>query len=36
MLEIAQYPFCINPNPDLEQAAKAKDWPIYWPKGARK
>jgi len=21
MLEIARYPFCINPNPDLEQVA---------------
>jgi phosphoserine phosphatase len=33
MLEIAKHPFCINPNPDLEQAAKAKHWPIYWPTG---
>jgi phosphoserine phosphatase len=36
MLEIAQHPFCINPNPDLEQAAKEKRWPIYWPTGTRK
>ncbi len=36
MLEMAKYPFCINPNIDLEQAAKAKEWPIYWPKEARK
>ena len=36
MLEIAQHPFCINPNPDLEHAAKQKRWPIYWPKGTRK
>ena len=36
MLEIAKYPFCINPNPDLEQAAKEKNWPIYWPVGTRK
>ena len=36
MLEIAQYPFCINPNADLEHAAKQKRWPIYWPKGTRK
>ncbi len=36
MLEIAKYPFCINPNPDLEQAAKEKEWPIYWPKETRK
>ncbi len=35
MLEIAQHPFCINPNPDLEQAAKEKNWPVYWPRGVR-
>ena len=35
MLEIAKYPFCINPNPDLEQAAREKNWPIYWPTGTR-
>jgi phosphoserine phosphatase len=35
MLEIARHPFCINPNPDLEQAAREKDWPIYWPMGTR-
>jgi HAD superfamily hydrolase (TIGR01490 family) len=33
MLEIAKYPFCINPNPDLVKIAKARSWPIYWPKG---
>ena len=31
MLEIAKHPFCINPNPDLEQVAIARGWPIYWP-----
>ena len=35
MLEIAQHPFCVNPNPDLERLAKQKDWPIYWPVGTR-
>ena len=35
MLEIAKYPFCINPNPDLEQVAKAKNWSIFWPNGTR-
>jgi phosphoserine phosphatase len=35
MLEIAQYPFCINPNPDLEHLAKQNDWTIYWPEGTR-
>jgi phosphoserine phosphatase len=34
MLEIAKHPFCINPNPDLEQTAKQRDWPIYWPMGS--
>ena len=33
MLEIAKHPFCINPNPDLEQVAKERNWPIYWPAG---
>ena len=33
MLEIAKYPFCINPNRDLEQFAAVKNWPIYWPNG---
>ena len=36
MLEIAKHPFCINPNPDLEQIAMARNWPIYWPGGTRK
>jgi len=36
MLEMAKHPFCINPNADLEQVAREKSWPIYWPKGARK
>lgn len=33
MLKIAKYPFCISPNPDLEQVAIARGWPIYWPQG---
>ena len=36
MLEIARHPFCINPNPDLEQVAIAREWPIYWPAGTAK
>ena len=36
MLEIAKYPFCVNPNPDLEQVAKTKSWPIFWPNGSRR
>jgi phosphoserine phosphatase len=36
MLQIARYPFCVNPNPDLEQVAIANGWPIYWPAGTPK
>jgi phosphoserine phosphatase len=35
MLEIAKWPFCVNPNPDLEQIAQEHNWPVYWPVGAR-
>lgn len=35
MLELAKYPFCINPNPDLEELARARNWPVYWPIGWR-
>lgn len=31
MLEIAQHPFAINPNPDLEEAARRRGWTIYFP-----
>ncbi len=31
MLEMAKYPFCVNPNPDLEQVARERGWPMYWP-----
>ena len=31
MLEIAKYPFCVNPNPDLKQIAREFGWPVYWP-----
>ncbi len=33
MLEMAKYPFCVNPNPDLEQIARERGWPVYWPEG---
>jgi phosphoserine phosphatase len=33
MLEIAAYPFCINPNSDLQRVAQRKNWPIFWPTG---
>jgi len=35
MLEIARWPFCVNPNPDLEQVAQERGWPVYRPAGAR-
>lgn len=31
MLELAKWPFCVNPNPDLEQVANQRGWPVYWP-----
>ena len=31
MLEMAKWPFCVNPNPDLEQVARERRWPVYWP-----
>jgi phosphoserine phosphatase len=34
MLEIAKWPFCVNPNPDLEQVAQEQGWPVYQPVGA--
>jgi phosphoserine phosphatase len=35
MLEIARHGFAINPNPDLENMAKEKDWRVYWPAGTK-
>lgn len=31
MLEMAKYPFCVNPNSDLERIARERGWPVYWP-----
>ena len=31
MLEIARHAFAINPNPDLEEEARARRWTIYFP-----
>jgi len=31
MLEVAKYPFCVNPNPDLEEVARTRGWPVYKP-----
>jgi len=33
MLEMAKWPFCVNPNPDLERVARERGWTVYWPKG---
>ncbi len=33
MLEIAKWPFCVNPNPDLEKIARERGWPVYRPLG---
>jgi len=35
MLEMARYPFCVNPNPDLEQIARERGWTVYWPEAIR-
>jgi phosphoserine phosphatase len=34
MIELAKYPFCVNPNPDLEKVAKQRGWTVYWPDAA--
>ena len=31
MLEIAKWPFCVNPNPDLQKLAEKHGWPVYMP-----
>jgi phosphoserine phosphatase len=31
MLKIARHAFAVNPNPDLEQTARAQGWTIYFP-----
>jgi phosphoserine phosphatase len=35
MLEMAEKPFAVNPNPDLEKIAMSKGWKIYWPMGTK-
>ena len=32
MLALAKVGFAVNPNPDLEQAAKERGWHVYFPK----
>ncbi len=31
MLELARYPYAINPNPDLEKIAQERGWTVYQP-----
>ena len=31
MLEMAKWPFCVNPNPELEEVARERGWNVYWP-----
>jgi phosphoserine phosphatase len=31
MLEMAKWPFCVNPNPDLRKLAEEHGWPVYIP-----
>ena len=33
MLEMAKHAFAVNPNPDLESAAREHGWRIYFPEG---
>jgi HAD superfamily phosphoserine phosphatase-like hydrolase len=35
MLAIAKNAFAVNPNPDLEAAARQRGWTIYFPDGTR-
>jgi phosphoserine phosphatase len=35
MLQIAERPFVINPNPDLEEIARRRQWQVYWPTGTK-
>lgn len=35
MLRIARHPVAVNPNPDLEQMAKERNWTVYWPADGR-
>jgi phosphoserine phosphatase len=35
MLAMAKHAFAVNPNPDLESAAREQGWQIYFPEGLR-
>lgn len=34
MLEMGKWPFCVNPNPDLQKLAEEHGWPVYMPGNA--
>ncbi len=36
MLQIAKYPFCVNPNADLERIAHERGWTLYWPESSHR
>lgn len=36
LLSIAKHGFAVNPNPDLEAAARQRGWTIYFPEGTRR
>jgi len=33
MLAMAKHAFAVNPNPDLESAARERGWRVYFPEG---
>ena len=35
MLKIARHRFAVNPNPELEDVARASGWQLYWPDSVR-
>src|SRR5712671_6266212 len=35
MLKVAKHAFAVNPNPDLEELARARGWTIYWPSASQ-
>jgi len=35
MLALARHAFAVNPNTDLGQLARDRNWTIYWPEGSR-
>ena len=35
MLAMAKHAFAVNPNPDLESAARERGWRVYFPEGTR-